>query len=136
MELLSHPRTDYLLDATLESLHKESIAWLKELHFWADEISFFYKILHNHKLSNAFPSADMAEIDKALVKLNGEGVEKVRNDLSRHERQLAAIFKFSSFAEEQSYRDSHRKLLGDMQDLLSNIRISKQKVFSFVEKQV
>lgn len=136
MELLSYSKTDYLLNASLESLHKESVTWLEELHFWADEMSFFYKLLHNQRFSNAFPPSDVAEIDKVLIKLNGESLDKVRNDLSKHERQLAVIFKSASLAEEQSYRNSHRKLLGDMQDLLSNIRTFKQKVFSFAEKEV
>ncbi len=80
MELLSYSKTDYLLDATLESLHKESVAWVNELEFWADEMAFFYKLLHNHKLSSVFPSAEVGEIDKALVKLSGESLEKMKRE--------------------------------------------------------
>lgn len=35
VELRSFRRPDYLLDALFKSLHKESVAWLKEIHFWA-----------------------------------------------------------------------------------------------------
>lgn len=134
MELLGYAKTDYLLDATLDTLHKESVAWLKELDFLGDEMAFFYKLLHNKKLSNAFPSAEVAEIDKALVKLNAENLDKVKNGVENHERQLAVIFKSTLSAEEQVYRESHRKLLLDMHDLHEEVRAFKKKVFSFVEK--
>lgn len=133
MELLSHPKTEYLLDATLESLHRESVAWLEVIKFFRDEISLFHKLLHNQKLSNGFPSEEIAEVDKALVRFNGESLDKVRNDLSKQEKQLAAMLKSSSLSDEQSYRESHRKLLVDMQDLLANIKMFKQKVSSFAE---
>jgi hypothetical protein len=133
---LSYPKTDYLLDATLETLHKESAAWLKELDFWADELSFFYKLLHSHRLSGAFPSAEMAGIDKALISLSAENIETLRIRLRGHERQLADLFKPASSEEEQSYRAAHRMLYADMYKLHSDIRTFKQKLFLFVGDQM
>lgn len=72
MELLSPSKTEYLLDVPLEALHAETLAWLDELGFWADEMSFFYKLLHHNKFSNAFPSEQVADIDKELIDLASE----------------------------------------------------------------
>ena len=133
---LSYPKTGYLLDATLESLHQESVAWLEELDFWADELSFFYKLLHSHRLSVAFPSAEMAEIDKVLVGLSAENVESLRIRIRSHERQLADLFKPASLDEEQSYRATHRMLYADIYQLHSDIRTFKKKLFSFLGNQM
>lgn len=134
MELLGYGKTDYLLDASLGTLHNESVAWLKELDFLEDEMAFFYKLLHNEKFSNAFPSAEVAEIDKALVKLNAENLDKVKDAVENHERQLAVVFKSALPGEEQVYRESHRRLLIDMHNLDEEFRSFKKKVFSFIEK--
>lgn len=134
MELRGYGKSDYLLDATLDTLHRESVAWLKDLDFLGDEMAFFYKLLHSTKLSNAFPSTEAAEIDEALVKLNAENLDKVKNGVENHERQLANIFWSTLPDEDHVYRESHRKLLLDMHKLHEDVRAFKQKVFSFVEK--
>jgi hypothetical protein len=46
MKLLSNPKTEYLLDASFEYLHNESLEWLNEMDFWRDEMAFFQKLLH------------------------------------------------------------------------------------------
>ncbi|HEU5290167.1 MAG TPA: hypothetical protein VFU05_05945 [Cyclobacteriaceae bacterium] len=136
MELLSNPKTEFLLDASLESLHTQSVAWMNELIFWSDEMTFFYQMLHHKKLSAAFPSSQVATIDKELVRLNGEKLDKVKTGVASHERLLASVYKSSSLADEQVYREAHRKLLVDMQALNQDIRTFKKKFFAFVENEV
>jgi hypothetical protein len=131
---LNYPKTDYLLDASLESLHAQSIEWLNELEFWSDEMTFFYRMLHHKKLSKTFPTSQVAEIDKQIVWLNGEALNKVKTGVSSHERLLAAAYKSSSLAEEQVYREAHRKLRNDMSALDNVIRAFKKKLFSFIEE--
>lgn len=132
MELLNYPKNEYLLDAPLDALHAESVAWLKELGFWADEVSFFYKLLHHHKLSDSFPSDQVAEIDKELVKFNGEKLNRVKSGVASHEHLLASLFKSSSMADEQVYRETHRKLSIEVHSLYEDIRAFRQKIFSFI----
>lgn len=136
MELLSYPKTDYLLDATLESLHAESVEWLNELAFWGDEMSFFYRLLHHKRFSKSFPTSEIAEIEKALVKLNVEELDKMKTDVASHERLLSSVYKSATLSDDRGYREAHRKLLRDMHALQEDIRKFKKSVFSFVEKQV
>lgn len=133
MELLTHAKTEYWLDVPLTVLHAESLDWLKELGFWADEMSFFYALLHEKKISHSFPSQDVATIDKDLVKLNGEKLDRVRRDVESHERLLASLFKAPAASDDQTYRDTHRKLKGNMLDLSEDVRAFKQRIFYFVE---
>lgn len=132
MELLNNSRTEYLLDATLESLHDESVSWLKELDFWGDEMSFFYKLLQNKKVSGSFPSSEMAEIEKELIRLNGDMLDKVKAGVSSHERMLASVVRSTSLSDEQSYREKHKQLLDEMNMLQAEIRKFKKAVFAFI----
>ena len=134
MELLNYPKTDYLLDAALESLHAQSVEWLNELAFRSDEMTFFYHILRHKSLSTAFPASQVAEIEKELVRLNGDELDKLKMMVVSHERSLAAIFKTASLADEQVYRETHKKLLGDLLALHQDIRNFKKKLFSIIEK--
>ena len=131
MELLKYPKTEYLLDASLGTLHEESLAWLKELAFWAEEISFFYKLVHTKKFSGVFPSPDVAEIDQELVRLHGEKLEKLRSGVASHEQLLASVYRSASLAEEQVYREAHKKLLSEIFAMHEEIRTFKRKLFSF-----
>jgi hypothetical protein len=133
MELLTHAKTEYMLDVPLAALHAESLDWLKELGFWADEMSFFYKMLHEKKISHAFQAQDVAAIDKELVKLNGEQLDRVRHDVEGHERLLASLYKSPALSDDQAYRDAHRKLARDMYGLHEYIRAFKQRIMAFIE---
>ncbi len=134
MELLGYPKSEYLLNAPLESLHNESAAWLHELGFWADEMAFFYRLLHEKKFSAEFPTTEIAEIEKTLVRLNGEDLQKVKAQLTAHERLLATAFQSPSLADEQGYRLQHQTLHHDMTTLQQQIRNFKKSLFSFVRK--
>lgn len=134
MELLTYPRTDYLLDATLATLHTESVAWLSELDFWCDEMTFLYRLIHHRKLSKSLPIAEVAAFDMELVRLNGEVIESLRSDITSHERLLASACTSNSAVEQQVYREAHRVLLGEMHNLQTLIRGFKRKAFIAIEQ--
>lgn len=134
MELLSNPKTKYLLDASLEFLHAESLEWLKEIDFWQDEIAFFYKLLHKKEPKNSFPREALASMEKKLVDINSDKLDKVRSEIQSHERSLAAVLKTTSLQEEENYREIHRKLLRVLYEINVLIRNFKKDVFSFVRK--
>jgi hypothetical protein len=134
MELLTYPKTEYLLDASLESLHSESQEWLKDIDFWTDEMAFYYKLLHKKELIETYPSKELASIEKELIKVYGERLDKARAEIQSHERALASVVKNTSFQEEESYREKHRKLLMEIFDLQVLIRSFKKKVFDFIKK--
>ena len=134
MELLTDPKNEYLLDASLDSLHAESQNWLKELEFLGDEMAFFYKLLHKKESKKGFPAKDIADLEKALVKLNTEKVDRARTGVLSHERLLSSIIKSTSMAEEQVYREAHRKLHAELSELQPLVRSFKKAVFDFYRK--
>jgi len=134
MELLNYAGSDYLLNPTLESLHNESVTWLKELAFWSDELTFFYKLLRHKALSDTFPGHEVAEAEKELIRLNSEVVDRLKAEVTSHERSLAALLKSSSSSDEQSYRDKHRVLFNYVFVAHEELRKFKRQIFSFMEK--
>ena len=124
----------YLLDASLESLHSESLEWLKEIGFWHDEVAFFYKLLHKKESKESFPSRELAAIEMKLVGITGDKLDKVMNAVQNHERSLALLIRTTSFQEDENYRQAHRRLLQDVYDLHILIRNFKKEVFAFVEQ--
>jgi hypothetical protein len=134
MELLAYPKNDYLLDASLDTLHAESQDWLKDMEFWADEMTFFYKLLRKKETSEAFPANDLAAMEKAVIKINSDELGNVRSDVLSHERLLSSVMKSTSMAEEQVYREAHRRLHSEMHNLNALIRSFKKEVFDFYSK--
>lgn len=131
MELLTH-HADYLQNAPVLALHAESMAWLKELDFWSEEMIFFYKLLHNKETVKAFSPKDVAAIGKKLVWLNGEMLDVLRNKVANHEQVLALVCKEFTTSDVQAYYDAHRKLSEEVQHLQLEIRRFKRDVFSFI----
>jgi hypothetical protein len=134
MELLSNAKTDYLLEATLESLHAESIIWSNEIAFWRDELTFFVRLLGRKEFSKPFPSETAAQMERELIRLNADRLDKIKVGLESHERLLSSAIKSGSISDEQVYRQSHRRILLDMLALQGEIRNFKKALFSFVEK--
>ncbi len=134
MELLMEPKTEYLLDASLGSLHVESQGWLREIDFWGDEMSFFYKLLKRNGAAKDFPEAKLAAIEKELVSINSDKIGKLRREIQAHEQLLAKMLKTASLLDEESYRETHRKLLMDIYSIHLVIRSFKKEVFSFIQQ--
>lgn len=134
MELLTYPKTEYLLEASLESLHQESQEWLKEIAFWSDEMSFFFTLLHRKEVREVFPSKELVTLEKELIRIHGDKLDTARSLVQSHERTLASVLKTTSLQDEESYRNAHRKLLIEIYDLQSLIKNFKKAVFDFARK--
>lgn len=134
MKTLEYPKTDYLLSASLESLHTESLEWNMEMDFLYDEITFFYKLLHKKELNDRFPSAEFAAVEKELIRINSEELDPLRTAIKKHESDLAAMLRSSSPTGEENYREEHKNLYVRVSDLNKLVRRFKKDVFSFVQK--
>ena len=134
MELLSNPRTEYLLDASFDSLHSESLDWLKEISFWQDEMVFFYKLLHKKASKESFPSKELAAIERKLVGIIGDKLDRIKNEVQNHERSLALLMRTTNLQEKENYRQAHQRLLHEVYDMHAVIRNFKKDVFDFVQQ--
>lgn len=128
MELLAYPKSNYLLQASLDDLHIESREWQNEIVFWQDELSFFYKLLHQKEKMKNISQEKFMELDKQLNTIVGE-LENLKLEIQSHERLLASLLKSNSVGEEVDYRHLHRKLLHEIFDI--NLRIKNFKITIF-----
>lgn len=134
MELITNPKTEYLLGASLETLHAESREWLSEVNFWSEEMSCYYKLLHKTLPFFAFPTKELADIEKEMIRINSEDLTSARGRIERHEGELAILMKNTSSTEEYEYRQRHRELLNDMYELRGIIRNFKEKIIALVRE--
>ena len=134
MELISNPKSEYLLGASLETLHAESREWLSEINFWSEEMSCYYKLLHRNVSILTFPTTELAEIEKEMIRINSEDLIKIKGQIEKHERELMDLMKNTSTAEEYEYRHKHRELLYEMYELRRIIRKFKEAIFALVRE--
>jgi hypothetical protein len=128
------PNTDHLLDGSLEWLHTQTIEWMKEIEFWREEMTFFYNLLHKTELKAAFPTQELSELEKELVKISGEDLDKLKSLLQQHERALKKILEHVSREGELDYRHDHTTILYIVSNFQQRIRTFKKTIFDFVKK--
>jgi phosphoribosyl-dephospho-CoA transferase len=134
MDLLINPQTSYLLQADLASLHVESQSWLSEIEFWEDELAFFYTLLHSKLSRQAYPTEEIASLDKRLVSINSDMLGTIKEQALNHERFLALVMQTTSMQEESNYRDVHQQLRVKMIDVHAAIKNFKKEVYASIRK--
>jgi hypothetical protein len=133
MELISNPKAGYLLPQSLEELHAESREWLSEINFCAEEMSCYYKLLHKNVPYLDFPTKELAETEKEMIRITSEDLVTLKGRIERHERELATLMKNTSSSEEYEYRDYHGRLRNDVFEFRGVIKKFKEVIFALVK---
>ncbi len=134
MEMLTSPKTEYLLQASLEVLHEQSLEYLNEIAFIKEEIAFFNTLL-NKNAGRQFPSEQSAAFGKELVSFNSGVVSVLQNKIMEHERWLSDIIKTDTLGRQESYRNIHREVTEEMNACHKRYFQLKKSIFSFVKSQ-
>lgn len=134
MELLSSARTEYTLSASLESLHAESIEWRNEISFWQEELSFFYKLIHQRGKHAPFPSVEVADLEKQLITLSSDDLPMLMDEVENHEHFLASLMKNTSMTDDNMYRQEHIHVVESIHKTLTRIRSYKMELFHMLRK--
>lgn len=132
MELLRNPGNEYLLDASLKSLHSECVVWLSQLNFWFEEAAFFNNLLKQRKMSETVIE-DIATVEKELERLRAGVLHNTRDAVIAHERLLASLYQLNQ-RDEDKCRYTHRTLICEMYSLHNAIRELRKKVFAWITK--
>lgn len=127
-------KADHLLEGSLEWLHTQTVEWMKEIEFWREEMSFFYSLLHRKEVKNAFPTQQLSELEKEIVKISGEDLDKLKSLLQQHERALIKVLEQESREGELDYRHDHTTILYIVNNFQQRIRTFKKSVFDFAKK--
>jgi hypothetical protein len=135
MELLTSPKTTFLLDAGLDVLHEQSSEWLNEIAFWRDEAAFFYSLIVT-KTFKSVPTTsknDLEKIEKELIGITGGELDELENAVAEHEKFLSYLMECQD-ENQKSYRNKHKELTNTFNQFEKRYKFLKKEIFSFVEK--
>lgn len=130
--LNSDLKTQFLLGASLDVLHQESLEWLDTIAFWKDEMKFFDKLLHDSE-----PIEENLHVYRQMLsdleKIQGDIFRQLEEDVINHEVLLAKLERNKEGLSDWDYREKHRNLKGRMQTMMDDFKAFKKVVFNYVK---
>ncbi len=135
MELLSQPKTVYLLEAGLEVQHAQSHEWLNEIEFWRDELAFFYALIVKKTLKSLPIDAKnlIEKIETELILLGSSDLDELQKDIEHHEVFLNDLLE-SKYLKEENYRIQHEQLMLKVYHFERRFKELKRDIFKLVEQ--
>src|ERR1035438_9457025 len=109
MELLTSPKSMYLLEAGLEVLHQQTNEWRSDLQFWKEEIPFFLNLVERDK-NQQIPKtskASMEKIEGELLQIITEEIDQLNLEVDLHEYFLCKMMETPE-KDQQDYREKHK----------------------------
>jgi nitroreductase len=126
MELLTAVKEQQLLEASLESLHEESMNWLRTILFWEDECKF-YKELLEHKLFKHISQDDKEKIDSLLNHVIVDKLHSFKTEVLFHEKNLYQLLKSKN--DPYDFRQKHKLYTQHFLELESQTQQIKSGIF-------
>lgn len=126
MELLTAVREKQLLEASLESLHEESLTWLRTILFWEDE-NKFYKELLEHKLFKHITQEDKQKINTLLNHIIIDKLYSFKTEVLLHEKSLYQILKSKN--DPYNFRQKHKLYTQHFLELETQTQQIKSGIF-------
>lgn len=135
MELLTSPKTTYLLEAGIEVLHAQSNEWLNEIAFWRDESAFFYTLIVSKTLKFVPINAKntLKKIEEELISITGEDLNNLQKEVEQHETFLNDLLE-SKYLSEASYRQRHEELTFKFYRFERRFKDLKNEIFKLVSQ--
>lgn len=138
MKKLQQAGQDYLLEESLESLHRESKSWSSELELWRIDLSFFQKLLDHN--SQNFTSKDdkkrMSHFQNLITYYAGEVLDRFEQMIRRHEKYLATELINMEKLDESGYRKKHAEIASHVGSFRVEFIKYKREFYDFIEKVV
>lgn len=136
MKNLKQANHDFLLEESLETLHRESQNWTSELKLWKIELKFFQKLLDNN--SQKFDSIEdkkrMSHFQNLIIYYIGEVLDQFKQKIRRHEKYLAEELTNKEHLDESEYRKRHAEIASHVGSFRIEFIMYKREFFDFIEK--
>jgi hypothetical protein len=135
MEFLTQPKATYLLEASLDVLHAQSVEWLSEIAFWRDETAFIYTLVLKKTLKSLPVNAESAieQIESELILLSSGDLDDLEKAVEQHEIFLGDLLE-SKYLSERNYRGKHEQLMLKFCEFERRFKDLKREVFQLVER--
>ena len=127
--------TKYVEWLSAETMHKNSIEWLSDLEFMKDEQLFFDDLVKSYTLpliDSQYFKESKAIID-TLSKLQKK-TSLLINYVKNHKNDLKIMVDgIDQPKEEAEYKNEHRRLIVENNDLVKEYRVLKTTLFSLIK---
>ena len=116
-------------------LHDDSLKWINELEFIADEQAFLENLLSSHFLE--LSSSDHYEATRKLIRKLKE-VEKSGRDLmdtiELHNKHMATMIESLQLEYDQRLEAEHEKIQTDFDAYVVKFKYVKKKIFGIIKQ--
>ena len=138
MNNLSPATTNYLLEVSLEDLHKESRTWLSEIDFWKIELSFYQKLLQkvSLKLNTTEEKQKIDHFQNLIIYYQGELLDQYKHDIREHEKYLDNMIREKAPFNEQLYREPHKNFEDKIKAFDLQFKQFRKDLYAFAEKYI
>ncbi|MGV3503270.1 MAG: hypothetical protein ACO1O1_06145 [Adhaeribacter sp.] len=131
------PTSDhYLLEVSLDDLHRESRTWLSEIEFWRLELAFYGQMLE--KVSGKLPGAEeknrLDHFRQQLPNFQEEILDPYEHDIREHETLLRNMIQEKAPFDEQLYRGRHKKYQAQLEAFQIDFKAYRKDLYAFAEK--
>lgn len=135
MKTLKNPDSAYLLEESVEHLHKESLTWLSEINLWKKEVTFFQKLLDNYapKFSETADKQKIDHFQNMIIYYNGELLDEFEKNIRNHERMIARQMAEYDVLDETDYRKIHADVRSQINSFKNVYFEYKSDFFKFLE---
>jgi hypothetical protein len=123
----------YVLEGSIEDLHKESKEWISELEFWKVEFSFFEKLIDEMNLLRRGQSKeDLQQIYNNGKNLLSE-ISDILDNIRDHQKYLALLLEKKDSFNDQKYREDHHRFHSLLSDQYENFKDYKRRFYNISE---
>ena len=128
-------KRQYLLGASLETLHFETREWIEEVRFWFDELIIFGDMVNQKIAYDNVENQIHKELELYLSSLLDRLFNSTLYELLKHEKYLSRVLSMNHTANEGAYRERHKTMAQNMIRLKKEIKEIKKRVFEFLEQK-
>ena len=138
MNNLSPATSNYLLEVSLEDLHKESRTWVSEVEFWRIELSFYQKLLEKVAvyLTSVEDKKKIDHFQNLITYYQGELLDQYEHDIREHEKLLYEMIQEKAPMNEQIYREVHKKYENQIKSFDLDFKHYRKELYAFAEKYI
>lgn len=134
-EFRIRPKSDYMHEASNESLFALTEHWQSDMAFYTDEIAFLQGLFDKYfVLMSKEDKIDLVQAEaNELIKLN-ETCNSLKQRMEKHLEHLEELEENAFSHDEQAFRDEHAKLEDEFSAFVKRYREVKRNVFTISEE--
>ncbi len=137
MKALYRPKTNYILEASMEELRQINLKWKSEIEFMEDEIRVFEDLIDRYfpKLTDLEHIEKVRQIVDKLIHLRNHALKNAKEKVFKHELHIEEVLS-NKTADEETFREEHNRLEDEISALRTNFINLKKELFTILDEVI